>query len=139
MSEMNRRDFLKLVASYLLTASGALGLAGLLRFMSHPTHPASPTQFDLGSTKNYPPGSRAIVANGTALLTHTEDGFHALSLVCTHLACTVTSQKVGFTCPCHHSLFANDGSVERGPAQKPLRILRIETDTDGHLILFTEP
>lgn len=138
MSELNRRDFLKIAASGLLTASGLLGLAELLRFLNSPTQPAIPTEFDLGLPENYPPGSRTVVAENTALLIHAENGFSAISLVCTHLGCTVETQSAGFICRCHGSAFDAQGGLLHGPAQKPLRALRIEINTDGHIILHTD-
>lgn len=138
MPTLNRRDFLKLAASGLLSASGILALGGLLRYLSHPAHPAPPTEFDLGPAGNYPPGSRTMVAEGSALLIRDESGFHALSLACTHLGCTVETQADGFTCPCHGSTFDAQGAPTRGPAQKPLSALRLETTAAGHLILHTD-
>jgi cytochrome b6-f complex iron-sulfur subunit len=138
MSTLNRRDFLKLAAAGLLTVSGALGLGGLLRYISHDANPAQPTEIDLGLAENYLPGSRTPVADGSALLIHDASGFHALSLTCSHLGCTVEPQSTGFACPCHGSTFDPQGYPTRGPAQKPLRVLRIEINSAGHIILHTE-
>jgi cytochrome b6-f complex iron-sulfur subunit len=138
MSHISRRDFLKLAANWLLAASGILGLGAVLRFLSHTTEPAPKTEFDLGLASSYPVGSRSMLSAVPALLIHTESGFSALSLVCTHLGCTVESKDNGFACPCHGSLYGNDGNVLRGPAQKPLRALRVEQNSNGNLILFTD-
>ena len=63
MSEprLSRRDFLKLARTVLLTASGLLGLGGLLRFLSYQSQPPAPTEFDLGPASDYAPGSRTIL------------------------------------------------------------------------------
>ena len=52
----------------------------------------------------------------------TEGTFKAFTAVCTHQACLVGSVKDGvISCPCHGSAFsATDGSVQNGPATKPL-------------------
>ncbi len=137
MPTLNRRDFLKLAATGLLSTSGILALGGLLRYLSHPANPVPPTEFDLGSAENYPPGSRTVVAEGSALLIHDESGFHALSLACTHLGCTVEATGDGFLCPCHGSRFDVEGNPKNGPAAKPLRTLRLKTDSNGHVLLYT--
>jgi cytochrome b6-f complex iron-sulfur subunit len=138
MPNLSRRDFLKLATTGLLTASGLLGLGALLQFLGHTTEPQEPTEFDLGPTSNYPIDSRTILANVPAVLIHTSSGFSALSLVCTHLGCTVKQKSEGFTCPCHGSQYSEDGQVVRGPAQKPLKTLRVETTSSSNIILHLD-
>jgi len=135
MSELSRRDFLKMARDGFLYLSGGLILGGLLRFLDFQPDPAPPTTLNLGPAASYPVGSRTVLANVPALLIHTENGFSALSLVCSHLGCTVEAKSDGFACPCHGSLYAQDGSLQRGPAAQPLAALRIELTDDGNLIL----
>ena len=138
MSNLSRRDFFKLITTALLTVSGALGIGALFRFLNYQTEPPVKTEFDLGLDSNYPIGSRSLIPDVPALLIHTENGFSALSLVCTHLGCTVEQNANGFACPCHGSRYDANGNVLRGPAQKPLRSLRVEITSDHHLILHTD-
>jgi cytochrome b6-f complex iron-sulfur subunit len=135
MPSNSRRDFLKLGTTALLTASGLIGLGGLIRFLDFQTDPAPKTEFDLGLASNFPTGSRKLIPEVPALLIHNQNGFSALSLVCTHLGCTVQEKPEGFTCPCHGSRYDENGKVLRGPAQNPLKLLNIETTSNGHLIL----
>ena len=137
MPELSRRDFLKMARDGFLYLSGALALGGLLRFLDFQPDPAPATSFELGPAASYPPGSRTLIPNVPAMLIHTESGFSALSLLCTHLGCTVDAKQDGFACPCHGSLYGMDGSLLRGPAVQPLATLRIEMSTDGNLILHT--
>ena len=137
MPELSRRDFLKMARDGFLYLSGALALGGLLRFLDFQPDPSPPTSFELGPAARYPLGSRTVIPNVPAILIHAESGFSALSLVCTHLGCTVDAKEDGFACPCHGSLYARDGSLLRGPAAQPLAALRIEMSTDGNLILRT--
>jgi cytochrome b6-f complex iron-sulfur subunit len=138
MPKINRRDFLKLSTTGLLTASGLIGLGALLRFMGYESQPATKTEFDVGEESTYPVGSRTVLPDIPALLIRTENGFAAMSLVCTHLGCTVDQEADGFSCPCHGSKYSIDGSVLRGPAQKPLPTLRVEQNAEGHLTIYLD-
>jgi len=138
MSNLSRRDFFKLITTALLTISGALGIGALFRFLNYQTEPPVKTEFDIGLAENYPIGSRLPIPGVPALLIHNQNGFSALSLVCTHLGCTVEQKAYGFACPCHGSRYDANGNVLRGPAQKPLRALRVEITSDQHLILHMD-
>jgi cytochrome b6-f complex iron-sulfur subunit len=137
MPEITRRDFLKLARNGFLYLSGALALGGLFRYLDHDANPAPQTEFDLGSASNYPLNSRTIISAPPAMLVHTEKGFYALSLVCTHLGCTVEKKDQGFACPCHDSRYDTQGNVTHGPADKPLKLLRVVVTAEGSLKLFT--
>ena len=138
MSNLSRRDFFKLITTTLLTISGALGIDALFRFLNYQTEPPAKTEFDVGLTESYPIGSRSLIPDVPAFLIHNENGFSALSLICTHLGCTIGQKDNGFACPCHGSRYDVDGNVLRGPAQKPLRSLRVEITSDQHVILHTD-
>jgi cytochrome b6-f complex iron-sulfur subunit len=137
MSQISRRDFLKLASNGFLYLSGALATGGLLRFLSYAPTPEQKTEFDLGSADQYPLGSRTSIPEIPALLIHAESGFNALSLTCTHLGCTLEPNGNGFDCPCHNSSFDAEGNVIQGPATKPLQVLRIEITNDGNIKVFT--
>ena len=137
MSDLSRRDILKLARDGFLYLSGVLALGGLLRFLDFQPDPTPQTEFDLGPAASYPLNSRTLLADVPAILLHTESGFSALSMVCTHLGCTVEQKTDGFACPCHGSRFNLDGIVTHGPAEKALRSLRVEDTTESHLILYT--
>ncbi|HTP02863.1 MAG TPA: ubiquinol-cytochrome c reductase iron-sulfur subunit [Anaerolineales bacterium] len=139
MTEPTRRDFLKLATTGLLTAAGLVGLGGLIRYLDYESDPAHNTVIDLGSRTQYPVGSRTVLPDIPAILIAEPGGFNALSLVCTHLGCTVEQSPNGFQCPCHGSRYSADGAVQRGPARQPLRQLQIETTKDGRLLLHLAP
>ncbi len=135
---ISRRDFLKLTLDSLLAFGGLLGLGGLIRFLSYKTEPPQPTEFDLGLAGNYQPNSKTTFPEVPAVLILSNGKFTALSLVCTHLGCTVAVQSDGFACPCHGSRFNSDGYPVKGPATSPLKTLRVEQTIDGKLILHTK-
>jgi cytochrome b6-f complex iron-sulfur subunit len=135
---ISRRDFLKLTLDSLLAFAGLLGLGGLIRFLSYKTEPPQPTEFDLGLAGNYQPDSKTTLPEVPAVLINNNGKFTALSLVCTHLGCTVEVQTDGFACPCHGSRFNSDGYPVKGPAASPLKTLRVEQTADGKLILHTK-
>ena len=132
---INRRDFLALATKGLLALGGLLAFGGVLRFLGYAPDPAPPAEFDLGPAANYPPGSRTVIPPARAVLLNTPGGFAALSLVCPHLGCEVRPDSDGFACPCHGSRFDGAGLLLRGPADRPLRPLRIEQNAQGNLIL----
>ena len=137
MTDLSRRDFLKLIRNGFLYLSGALTFGGLLRFLSYAPASEQKMEFDLGSVDKYPLGSRTSIPEIPALLIHADSGFAALSLTCTHLGCTVEPDEKGFACPCHNSSFDVNGNVTHGPAVKPLQSLRIEITDDGTIKVFT--
>ena len=136
MDAFSRRDFLKLTNRALLTLSGVLGLGGLIRFLGYQAEPTSTTEFDLGVSEQYPLNSTTVLPDVPAVLYHTETGFTAMSLTCTHLGCTVEQDGEGYHCPCHGSHYNADGQVEHGPAREPLAALTVTTAGDGHLELY---
>ena len=136
MNPISRRDFLKITIDGTLWLSGALGLTGIIRFLSYEAPPPPPRIFDLGSESSYPLNSRTVLPDVPAVLVHSQQGFSALSLVCTHLGCTVESNATGFECPCHGSRYDLDGNLTNGPATHALDSLRVEQTPEGNLVLY---
>lgn len=133
----SRRDFLKLVRNLILWAAALLGLGGLVRFLDTRTQPDPQTDFDAGPADGFADGSRTLLPQVPAVLIKEAHGFNAISLVCTHLGCTVETKPDGFACPCHGSRFDPQGRITRGPAAQPLKVLRTEITADGRLHIYT--
>jgi cytochrome b6-f complex iron-sulfur subunit len=138
MSNASRRDFLRLATTGLLSAAGLAGLGGLIRFLDFQSDPPRKTVVDLGETSQYAMGSQTLLPDIPAMLFAMPAGFRALSLICTHLGCTVEQADSGFKCPCHGSRYDAQGNVERGPARQPLHQLRVEISAEGHVLLHTD-
>lgn len=129
---------MKLWTSYLVGISGLLGLVGIARYLSYSGGEVKMKEFDLGAASAFPIGSRTRVAGIPALVQRDQTGFSALSLLCTHLGCTVEDMPEGFQCPCHGSRYDSNGKVTRGPAAQPLQSLRVEVNAKGNVILHTD-
>ena len=138
MRLFSRRNFLKMAGEGLVAASGILGLGIFIRFIGYQTEPPAQSEFDLGLATNYPVGSRTNLPDIPAVLIHSETGFAGLSLLCTHLGCTLEQKADGFDCPCHGSRFDADGNVLHGPATKHLIPVHVEQNEQGHIILSTD-
>lgn len=77
------------------------------------------------------PAHGALVYSESRCALLQEDGkIFALSLVCTHLGCTVNVTPGNLACPCHGSVFDRHGVVLKGPADRPLRTLVLEEHGD---------
>jgi cytochrome b6-f complex iron-sulfur subunit len=135
MKKLSRREFLKLATNSLLGLSGTFALGGLIRFLSYEMEPAPPSEYDLGSEVDYPPGSRTLLMHIPAVLIHSNEGYLAFSLVCTHLGCTVEHKDKEYECPCHGSKYDEKGYVTRGPSNTPLKRLRVDVNEVGSIIL----
>ncbi len=130
-----RRDFLTLAWKSALWLSGVLGIAGVVDFFSYIPDASNPSVYDLGPVDQLPENSIILIQQAQAALIPTSQGFVALSLVCPHLGCMVDVKDQSFDCPCHGSRFAQDGSLQKGPASQGLRSLLLTTNPDGHLLL----
>lgn len=87
----------------------------------------------LVGTAEVPVGSGVILESEKVVVTQlTEGNFKALTAVCTHRQCTVSSiKKDRISCACHGSAFsAEDGSVLNGPATQPLKEIAVKVEGD---------
>ena len=91
----------------------------------------------LTKTSEVPVGGGTILASANVVVTQPTAGtFKCFSAVCTHQGCQVGKVSNGMiVCPCHDSEFSIvDGSVEGGPAPKPLPEEKI-TVANGEITL----
>ena len=122
-----RREFLSKIWSIL----GIVALAELAFFTISMLRPGKKNLKDnpganikvAGSVEDFPLNSVTPDRVNKYFLIRTEDGgFLALSLICSHLGCSVLWDKTKnqFICPCHSSAFDNVGNVINSPAPRPL-------------------
>jgi cytochrome b6-f complex iron-sulfur subunit len=87
-------------------------------------------------------GTRALVAGlsgePTYLIVKEDHTLDHIGIVdnCTHLGCTFpwNPNAQQFQCPCHGSLYAPDGTVVRGPAPLPLKLVQVAVIDNSILI-----
>ena len=82
----------------------------------------------IGKTSEVPVGGAKIFKAEKVMVSQPSEGeFKAFSTVCTHQGCPITKiDGDEIECNCHGSRFAvADGSVANGPANKPLKELKV--------------
>ena len=116
--------------SFLATLVLLLGSAPLLwRYLTPRT--VQRHRVLVSAPKTEIPSEGALVfREARVALMHINGEHYALSMVCTHLGCTLNVTGERLSCPCHGSEFDTQGRVLKGPADRPLRRLRVE-ERDG--------
>ena len=119
---------------------GALGGVAVLVALGRFLRPRKPAPQTLLTVKRAELPARGALVYREARVAVVRDGeqIRALSLVCTHLGCTVTVTPTELICPCHGSRFDRTGQVVAGPAPRPLPQLAIRERGDQLDILAGE-
>ena len=115
----SRRTFLK--ALTLLLVSGGL----LVRYLT-PRSTGKRRVLASAAAADVPLNGALLFRDERMALMKDDSGFYALSLVCTHLGCTVTVTEDALACPCHGSRFDRQGKVLKGPADRALARLTVK-------------
>ncbi len=136
--EFTRRSFISLLgwAWITFTAAGLGALSTVLRFFfpNVTFEPAMkfkvgfPDQFSIGVDERNKDAHRVWIVRN-------EQGFYALSTICTHLGCTPNwlQAEQKFKCPCHGSGYYITGVNFEGPAPRPLERFQITLADDGQI------
>ena len=122
----------------LLAGEGAY--VGLRLLASRKPEGSSGQIVTAGLVTDFPPGTvTPFDAERFFLIRFETGGFLALHSKCTHLACVVGWEKDRhvFACPCHGSIFSQDGSVANPPAPRPLDAFPIIIGDDGQIQVDT--
>ncbi len=104
----------------------------------------SERKLNLGRASDYPEGFTFRDLERVAVLRDSQ-GLRAVLMVCTHQHCALQVKKSGqspdqtaFICPCHGSIFDQQGRVLRGPATVNLHWLALEVDAEGRLQAYPD-
>ncbi len=133
--EVNRRRFLAVAAAGTWIVGVSLALLGALRSVFPSVLPGPSKRFKIGLSNEFTPGLVKEFEEESVIVFSDDDGLYAISKVCTHLGCIVLESGKGFHCPCHGSLFAEDGKVLKGPAPRDLDWFAIEKLPSGQLVV----
>jgi Rieske Fe-S protein len=124
-----RKDFIRLGSALgVVSVAGFSALVACSDTASEGQVIARVSEVPLGAAVEF----RDDYSGDRAVLVHIEGGqFVAYSVVCTHQGCVVVYRDGELVCPCHGSVFdpARGAAAVRGPAQKPLQ--ELEVDTEG--------
>lgn len=133
---VTRRGFLALslgwvAAGFAVVASSAAAV----RFLVPNVLYEASQIFKAGKPGDYPDGSVTFLENERVFLVRQGNAFRALSSTCTHLGCTVNRAEHGYHCPCHGSVFDEQGNVKSGPAPRPLSWFLVTLSKDDRLVV----
>ncbi len=133
----DRRDFLWKVGCAALSIAGVEAAASTLRFAKAPVSYGPAQRRSLGDLTRFPPGAPVYVEDAGVFVLRDAKGLRALSATCTHLGCTVRTDREtgGFVCPCHGSRYDKEGKVVAGPAPASLPFVRVDQDRRGRLVV----
>jgi cytochrome b6-f complex iron-sulfur subunit len=121
----SRRKFITTLT--LLLASGGL----LVRYLTPRTTEKRRVLVSAAAT-DVPHNGALLFRTERLALMRDDGGFYALSLICTHLGCTVAVTENDLSCPCHGSRFDRQGNVLTGPADRAL--VRLNVEVRGEMV-----
>jgi len=134
--EFSRRGFFQLTAGWLAASFAAVvAAAGSVRFLVPNALFEPSLRFKAGKPDDYPDGSVTFMEDERIFLVRHGNTFRCLSAICTHLGCTVNRADHGYHCPCHGSVFSDQGTVKSGPAPRALEWFQVTLSKDNRLLV----
>jgi len=122
--------------TFIATLSALICSALLLRRYLTPRTVSAAKALARVARADIPAQGALVFREARVAVVRSGDDIYALSLVCTHLGCTVNLTPDGLSCPCHGSRFDRGGNVVQGPADRPLRRMRVE-EREGWIEVMT--
>ncbi len=133
---VSRRGFFQLTLGWIAGSLAAAATAAAIARFLVPNVVFEPGQrFKAGAPDDYPDGSITFLEDERVFLVRRGNSFRCLSAVCTHLGCTVNRAGKGYHCPCHGSVFDEQGAVQSGPAPRALTWFLVTLSKDNRLLV----
>jgi len=133
---VTRRGFLELSLGWIAaTFAVAASSAAAVRFLVPNVLYEPSLLFKAGKPEDYPDDSVTFLENERVFLVRQGNTFRSMSSTCTHLGCTVNRTEHGYHCPCHGSVFDEQGSVKSGPAPHGLPWYLVSLSKDSRLLV----
>lgn len=130
---VGRRSFLGILGWIALGLSGVIAAIGNFLYLRPTVSYGAPSNFRVGKPEDYKVGIKQTFERERVVVLRERAGFAAISVVCTHLGCTIRVTDSGFDCPCHGSQYDTDGNVTGGPAPRPLDWFQVALAPSGEL------
>jgi nitrite reductase/ring-hydroxylating ferredoxin subunit len=96
---------------------------------------------DGGTVAELPVGTLKAVASDAIAIGHDAKGLYAMSLICPHASCDMSSQGSvsiqAVVCNCHGSVFDGNGTVQQGPARSSLEHYAVTVSAAGAISIDT--
>ena len=136
---ISRRNLL--AYAWIVAAAVVVGelIGGTLAFLwPRRKGPKAETVFIAGKVSDFKVSQITPFRKERTFILRTEQGFLAISAVCTHLHCIVNWNEMHkkFECPCHGAKFNEFGEVLEGPPPRPLDLYKLQIAA-GNLVVDT--
>ena len=135
-NDVSRRGFFQLSLGWIAgTFAAAASAVGAVRFLVPNVLFEPSLIFKAGRPEDYPDNSVTFLEDERVFLVRKGNTYRCLSAICTHLGCTVNRASQGYHCPCHGSVFDEQGSVKGGPAPRGLAWFQVTLSKDNRLLV----
>jgi cytochrome b6-f complex iron-sulfur subunit len=133
---VSRRGFFELTIGWIAAMFAVCASAvGAVRFLVPNVLFEPSLVFKAGKPEDFPDGSVTFLEEERVFLVRQGNTFRCLSAICTHLGCTVNRTGQGYHCPCHGSVFDDQGGVKSGPAPRALEWFLVTLSKDSRLLV----
>ena len=134
--QVSRRGFFELTLGWIAAMFAVCASAvGAVRFLVPNVLFEPSLVFKAGKPDDFPDGSVTFLEEERVFLVRKGNTFRCLSAICTHLGCTVNRTGQGYHCPCHGSVFDDQGGVKSGPAPRALEWFLVTLSKDSRLLV----